>query len=181
MVRNRGTGNSEVFVSGPTATQGSPPLCPFGPDSPLAQVSPPPGHTVDWGTGAGYSVSLGEAGTIRGEEVPLCGPVFLPGFQPHSNQHIHFETENRPNVWLKVKNMAGRTPECKWTGATLPTCGGGRGQPEPWVDAALQVVPGRLQEQSRQTAVRVGGALPQMFRYQEATRHPLAMAQVPGN
>lgn len=49
------------------------------------------------------------------------------------------------------------------------------------MEVALQVVPGKMQEQSRQTAVRVGGALPSVFGYQEAAHPPLAMAQAPGS
>lgn len=37
---------------------------------------------------------------------------------------------------------------CRWTEAALPPCGGGGqpGQPEPWVDVALQLVPGRMED-----------------------------------
>lgn len=46
---------------------------------------------------------------------------------------------------------------CRQTEAALPTCDGGHGQPrqpELWVGVALQVVPGRMRGQSRQTALR---------------------------
>lgn len=58
----------------------------------------------------------------------------------------------------------------KWSEAALSTCERGQGQPgqpEPWVSVGLQVVPGRVQEGSRE-----GGAPPEAFKYSGG--HPLA-------
>lgn len=71
-----GTENPEVFMSGPTATQGPLHFGPFVPDSPLAQVSPLPGQTVAGGTGPGYTVGLvwGKQGLQRSGGPSPPGP-----------------------------------------------------------------------------------------------------------
>lgn len=65
---------------------------------------------------------------------------------------------------------------CRWTEAALPPCGGG-GQPEPWVDVALQLVPREDVGTVQADRARVAEPLPQVFRSPEAVRPLLATAQ----
>lgn len=100
---------------------------------------------------------------VRGPS-PL-GANFPPGTRGFSftatTTHVLKQKTGQMLDQKKDKNTAGRTPECvgRWTGATLLTPGRGQGS-QSHVDVALQVVPGRLQEQSQQMALREGGALP---------------------
>lgn len=98
------------------------------PPSPLVQMAhwpkcPRCRDKLGWGTGAGHSGRLVWAcGDCQRSDGPSVSqfPSRPQGAQPHNN-YIHFKTEDRPNVWLKVKqNTAGRTPEC--VGGQGPPC-----------------------------------------------------------
>lgn len=101
LVERQPTGNTEMRYSclGQSYHLGLPP--PFGPDSPLALVSLLPGQT---GLFYRSQVSRETDSEVRNQGFQLTPTI------------THLETENRQNVWLKVKqDTAERNRSVRWT------------------------------------------------------------------
>lgn len=106
LVKQQPTGNTEMRYSCLSQSYHLGLLPPFGPDSPLALVSLLPGQTGLFSRVRCQGKQTQRSGTRDFNLTPTI---------------THLETENRQNVWLKVKQDTAEKQECEVDRGPLPS------------------------------------------------------------